>query len=236
MRTKTALAVLLASCIAVPAAAVEVTGVTLTFEHREPNYDFENPQQHFTGDIELSFGAGFSTQLGIKNTNYDGPGDAFGSRGHELHLIWRPEQVAGLAVGAFYGEEFFDPWYTYHGIEAQYEVSGVSVEAAVLDYSGEGYDARHLTLEVGYAINDRFAVFAGHSDLSTDDSSFTATNTYLGGSVAVAQGFSFYGTYGSNRYDDSTDDFEIVTLGVRYDFGQGVTFGQRGYSDLLPND
>jgi hypothetical protein len=215
----------------IAAQAFEFAGATLSLEARDAG-DFGS-QNHFTGGVELSFGSGLGTQLSIKNTNYNsGSGEDFGARGHELHLIWRP-QVEGLALGVFCGEEDFDPWFTYHGIEAKYEVSGFSIEAAALDYAGPSYDARHLTLELGYQINDRFAVYVGHSD-ADDAFGFQASNTYVGGSAKLAQGFSLYGHYGES--DEGGSRFDVVTLGVRYDLGEGVTFRQRSYNELFPID
>jgi hypothetical protein len=232
MILKLAGATSVAICLASSASAFEFTGATATLERRDAEDD-RGRQDHFTAGVELSFGAGFSTQLSFKNTQYTDSQD-FGSRGHELHVIWRP-QVEGLALGVFYGEEFFDPWYTYHGIEAKYAAAAFSAEVAALDYSGSGYDARHMTLELGYQINDRFSVYAGHSILDRNDFSTRSTNTYLGASARVAQGFSVYGQYGEND-EGPSDRYGIVTLGVRYDFGEGVTFKQRSYNELLPTD
>jgi hypothetical protein len=229
MRNLSLFVVMFAS-FAVPSHAVEVTGATATLDWR--NADDETHQTHFTGGVELSFGAGFSSQLSVKNTNYSDSPDDFGSRGHELHLIWRPP-VDGLALGAFYGEEFFDPWFKYHGIEAKYEVAQFSAEAAVLDYSGGTYDATHMTLQLGYQINDRFGVFAGYSRLDEKDSSFEADITYLGASAKIAAGFSVFGKYSAV---EESQEYETLTVGFRYDFGSGVTFQQRSYTELLPND
>jgi hypothetical protein len=208
-----------------------VTGATVTLDRRDT--DVESDQTHFTAGVELSFGAGFSTQLSVKNTDYSDLSPDFGSRGHELHLIWRPP-VEGLAVGAFYGEEFFDPWFQYYGVEAKYEVAQFRIEGAVLDYSGGSYEATHSTLELGYQINDRFGVYAGYSLLDEQNTSFDNDVTYVGASAKLAGGFSLYGKY--SAVDVAPDDYETVTIGFRYDFGNGVTFQQRSYNELLPND
>ncbi|MCU0826989.1 MAG: hypothetical protein MUE52_06200 [Tabrizicola sp.] len=228
----------LSANIAVPAQAFDVRGATVTLENRD-NSELVLDQQHFTGDIELSFGAEFSLQLGVKNANYEefGPG-SFGSRGHEAHLIWRPQQVEGLALGAFVGEESFGNWWSFYGIEAKYQVAGFDAEAAIVDYNGPtefSYSATHTTLELGYSFADRYRVFAGHTAYDEDGVGVWVTNTYVGGSARVYDGISIYGSFGTNDYDGGTDE-DVVTLGLRYDFGGGVTFGQRSYTDLLPTN
>jgi hypothetical protein len=221
-----------------PAAAFEFSGASLTLEHRQVGGADRDDQLHFTGDVELGFGAGLSVQLGIKNTDYDRD-PSFSARGHELHLIWRPSQVDGLALGLFAGEEYLDDWYDYKGIEARYERGGFSGEIGLSDYDAEGYQGRHINLQLGYRNNDRFSVFVGRNDVRSADGDFQADHTYLGGNVALAKGVSLYGSFGRNSYDtvnDLADDFNLVTLGVRYDLGKGVTFRQHSYNGLLPGD
>lgn len=219
-----------------PALAFDVRGATITFENRESPDTID--QQHFTADVELSFGEAFSVQLGVKNANYDEIfDDDFGARGHEAHLIWRPA-VEGLALGVFVGEETFGNWWQFYGIEAKYAAGGFDAEVAIIDYNGPtptAYSAQHMTLELGYAFADRYRVFAGHSAYDEDGIGTWVTNTYVGGSVRVYDGISVYGSIGENDYDGG-DEEEIVTLGLRYDFGNGVTFGQRSYTGLLPNN
>jgi hypothetical protein len=228
----------LTASIAVPAHAFDVRGASIALENRDTS-ESDDDQQHFTGDIELSFGAELSVQLGVKNANYEesGPG-SFGSRGHEAHLIWRLQQVEGLALGAFVGEETFGDWWSFYGIEAKYQVAGFDVEAAIVDYNGPtefSYSATHTTLELGYSFADRYRVFAGHTAYDQDGVGVWVTNTYVGGSARVYDGIGIYGSIGRNDYDSGAEE-DIVTLGLRYDFGGGVTFGQRSYTGLLPND
>lgn len=237
MRTLTASLMLIVG-LPLPAAALDLSGASLTLEHRHADDDGQDDQLHFTGDVELGFGAGLSAQLGIKNTDYDRSPN-FSARGHELHLIWRPTQVEGLALGIFAGEENLSDWYDFKGIEAKYERAGFSGEIGVSEYNAEGYQGRHTNLQLGYQVTERVAVFAGRNDVRSADGVFQADHTYLGGKVALANGISLYGSYGRNSYDtvnDSADDFDIMSLGVRYEFGKGVTFRQHSYNGLLPGD
>lgn len=217
--------------LSVTASAFELVGGTATLEWR--NGQGAERQTHFTGGVELSLGAGFSTQLSVKNTNYrdEDPANNFGSFGYELHAIWRP-QAEGLALGVFTGREDFDPWYGYQGIEAKYDAGSFSAEAAVSDYSGPGYDARHMTLELGYQINDRFGVVAGYSTLKQDGVNDTAKISYIGATAKVADGFSLFGKYSDVR--GSGFEYGDVEVGIRFDFGNGVTFHQRSYSEIFP--
>lgn len=227
-------ALALALSLAPPAQAFELAGATATHEWRQFDYGYH--ETHFTGAIELSFGAGFGAQLGLKNTNSPSTPDN-GSFGHEVHLLWRPD-FEGLSLGVFHGEEAFaSDWYTYDGIEAKYEFAGFTGEVAVWDYKGSALDARHSLVELGYQINERFGAYLGHTrrDYNPGGGAET-TRTYLGGSVALAQGFSVFGEYGEESYDGISVTTESVSLGLRYDFGKGVTFGQRSLTDISSND
>lgn len=232
-----ALLSVLASLAAGPVAAFEFTGATLSFVNRSSsNEDFS--QKFFSGDVELSFGSGISAQLGLYNANYDYDTQPnFGVFGYELHLIWRPA-VEGLALGAFVGREDFDPYWEYRGIEAKYVGGRFDAEAALLRYepasaasNPTGYTADHLTLELGYRFGDRYRVFGGYTS-AEEAAGVWYEHSYLGGSVELGRGVSIFGSIG--QIDYQPDKEEVVMLGVRYDFRNGVTFGKRGYTALLP--
>jgi hypothetical protein len=229
----------LASLLACNAGqAFEVTGASLTFDLRSPSDDSLD-QSHFTGTLELTFGAGLGLQLGVQNTvNAYFSDPAFAATGYELHLIWRPQAIEGLALGvvAGVGENFQD--YTYQGIEAKYVSGAFDAEFAYVNYREEVtgiYDAENLTLEVGYRISDRFRAFAGYNSISERGGSFSPTYTFLGGSYRAFEGASIYGSYGVQDFG-SGDDVEVVMLGLRYDFGAGRTFSHRSYADSLPGN
>jgi hypothetical protein len=208
------------------AAAFEFSGAEVELEYRDEGSS-NDAQVNFDASFALSFGSGIGMQFGLKNAHYTPGSD--GSFGYELHGTYGVSD--NLTLGVFVGEEKFSSIYQYYGIEADYSTDVFSINSAVSRYEGPGYEATQIVFDGGYSINGRFGLLAGyHKDnLASGDTSYT----YLGASYAAVEGVNLTAKYGVL---DQGTSVEVLTLGIAYTLGEGVTFGNRSYTETFPTD
>lgn len=219
-----------ASTVAGASFALEFSGAEIALEYRN-NLTANDSQTALDASAALSFGSGFGLQFGIKNADY-GPFVAWAS-GYEMHGTY--DVSDRLAVGVFAGQEFFgtgtDDAYTYGGIEAAFTSGPASLEVALSDYSGTSYEATNFALDGKYTLSDRMDLLAGYHGNNTSEK---VKYAYVGASYMVVDGLDLSAKFGHE--DDNGANSNILSLGVAYSLGEGVTFRQRSDTDLFPTN
>jgi hypothetical protein len=217
------------SSIANTSFALEFSGAEVALEYRDRAND--GSQTAVDASAALAFGSGFGLQFGLKNADYS-PFDAWAT-GYELHGTYVASDA--LALGVFAGQEFFGTGsgnaYTYAGIETAYTNGPFSIEVALSRYDGEFYEATNLALDGAYSFSDRVDFLAGYHGNNTTS---PVKYAYVGASYMVADGVDLSAKFGNE--DDNGANSNIVSLGVSYSLGNGVTFRQRSYTDLFPTN
>lgn len=202
--------------------AFEFTGAQANLEYRDAQD--RTFQTHFEASGALSFGSGFGAQIGIKNDDYaPGGSDSFGFEAHGTYAL-----SDAATLGLVYGRESFGSDFRYYGVEAAYSLGMIALDTSLTRYKGDFYDATFVTLDGAYTVGDKINLLAGYHR-GDDGSAFDYT--YVGAEYAVGSGIGVVAKYG-----DGDSSGRVLSLGVNYTFGQGVSFAQRSYTNFTPAD
>jgi hypothetical protein len=207
-----------------PAVALEFHGAEVSLSVLDSG-DLDWNQITFGGAAALTFGP-VGAQIGLRRINYTGDTDATATEAHLFYLAGN-----GLTVGAYAGSEsyFFD--YDYRGVEVSFRNGPVRLEAFGGTYDGPGLDANTLGIAGHYDFG-RFGFGLGTSRFDSDG--FSPTHYYLAGSYTVVDNLAIEGRVG--RTSGSGADADTVSLGLTWRYAQGVPFGFRNYSAVIPGD
>ena len=207
---------------AASAQSFNFEGAELSFTHTDSDLDYSG--QHWRGSAEASVGS-FGAQFDVSNFAYEG-GLSYSSYG--LHLNYRIND--SFAAGVFYtlddweGDEFAST-----GIEAQYDLNQMSVEAAVVNYSGLGSinsEFNFVSLDGSYDFGNGFSVLANAVNMTGD---------FEIGIVGVGVRYERSGAFVEATVSQLSGerDQQNIGLEVGYAFGGSTTFESRDWNGLV---
>ncbi|WP_109386206.1 hypothetical protein [Salibaculum griseiflavum] len=217
-----------------PAVAQSALG---TFEGAELSYRFTKTSEdygynQFMSGVGINFG-NLTTQFDLGTGGYDGEfGDPSTWTLHVGYMV-----SPNTEVGAFYGQETWgggtsDP-YQYYGLEGMYATGAFEVEAALgtyLDNNSSDIYYQFLTVDGAYAFNQNWSAL-GHLTL-TSNSEYYEDFVIIGAGARYETGT---GMYAQASYHSMRGEFDnnILEFKVGYEFGNGVTYSNRGWNDVL---
>ncbi|EEW24345.1 hypothetical protein [Rhodobacter ferrooxidans] len=210
------------------AMAFEFTGgdVALRWGH---NKDFNQTQ--VSGNLAFGLSGAIGMQVGLKFADYT---DDTVARSGEVQLTY---DLGATDLAAFVGSETFggNDDYTYFGVATAFTSGPVAIKAAISSYedSHSAWHSTDLFIDGEYSFGQRSALLGG-AHTSHSSSGWTDKYFYMGVSYEVMPNVDLSVTYGNHKWN--TDNVNVATLGVTYDFGQGATFGQHSFTDLYPSD
>ena len=221
--------------LALPAAAVEVTGGELSFSHSQFTDYSDVAKTTLEGAVEFGFTRSFSVQADLGFSALNATDETVTAMA--LHAIYHGDEhnSYGLFIGneSVAGEDV-----TYYGIEFGHETGPLSLETFLARGEEEGVDGTEFGLKGRYAVTERFGLGARY-DTVDFDGVIDATVLGLTADYAVVPNLLVTGEVGTAElaFDGLGSTSEpYVKLGATYKFGagRGATFGKRGLVNLIP--
>lgn len=217
------------------AYAQEFTGATIYAERLSQTLDgWEGSGEidTFRGDLEFRMGA-FVVQGGITEYSSEWQTDVSSL---EVHFGYKLNDALTVAVFGV-REDWEGYFYEGVGAELAYELNRWSGEVwfkhEYADFDSD-YGADVFSTTIEYNLTDRFSVLGRFVNNQFDGDPSSERFVRLGGSMQVTDGLST-DLYFEKMATDSGWLNEMNNLGfaLRYDFGNGVTFGNRSYLDYF---
>ncbi len=150
------------------------------------------------------------------------------ARSAALHGLYRFDMAT---IGAFVGQEATESSdATFYGLEALTTLGPADVEAYLLRAEGGSFDGSGFGLEGRFDIGRNLGARAS-LDLAEMDRE--ARRIAIGGEYRLAGGPVLHAEIG--QLDLDGDGSAFIGIGATLGLGQGVTFGRRALSDLIPD-
>jgi len=216
------------------AQAVEVTGGSVGLSFSAFAEETSVNRVAVDGSVELGFNRNISVQIDLAYSDFNFTGLNTTTLG--LHGIYHLSDTTSL--GAFYVNEDENGGgdLDIFGVEAGHDAGQFEVEGYLARVNGGGADGDMLGVSARYELPTALGVSGSYDRVSGSGADFRKFAVQLDRDVSPS--VNLYAEVGTARLNVAglTDSEPFVGLGGKFVFGaqRGATFGQRGFTRILP--